>query len=56
MEVEPMTHHMTPEQVVELREAAHDYAHLLQVENFKIFDIAVIRAYERLNRALENKS
>lgn len=47
-----MQHHMTPEQVVELREAAYDYSDLVQVEHFDRNDIAVQRAYERLRKAL----
>jgi hypothetical protein len=47
-----MSHHMTPAQVVELREAAYDYARLVQVENFDRNDLAVQRAYERLRKSL----
>lgn len=36
----------------ELREAAADYARLIQVENFDRNDIAVHRAYSRLRLAL----
>jgi hypothetical protein len=43
---------MTTEEIAELREAAYDYAHLIQVENFDRSDIAVIRAYMRLRSAL----
>jgi hypothetical protein len=44
--------YMTPAQVVELREAAHDFASLIMVENFPKNDMAVHRAYERLRKAL----
>ena len=43
---------MTTEQVIELREAAYDYAHLIQVERYDRDDIAVHRAYERLRKVL----
>ena len=36
----------------ELREAAADYARLTMVENFPKYDMAVLRAYERLHKAL----
>ena len=36
----------------ELREAAYDYAHLLQVERYDRDDVAVHRAYERLRKVL----
>ena len=48
-----MSYFMTPAEVVELREAAHDYASLIQIERFHRDDIAVKRAYERLRKALE---
>lgn len=38
----------------ELREAAFDYASLIQVENFDRNDIAVHRAYERLRKTLDD--
>ena len=38
----------------ELREAAFDYASLIQVENFDRNDMAVLRAYERLRKALDD--
>lgn len=44
---------MSESKIIELREAAHDYASLIQVENFDRNDIAVHRAYERLRKALE---
>ena len=43
---------MTADEIAELREAAHDYAHLIQVERFDRDDMAVHRAYERLRKAL----
>lgn len=43
---------MTKEAVAELREAAYDYAHLIQAEGFDRNDMAVHRAYERLRKAL----
>ena len=43
---------MLREQMVELREAAYDYAHLIHVENFPTYDMASGRAYERLRKAL----
>jgi hypothetical protein len=36
----------------ELREAAYDYAHMIQVELYDRDDVAVHRAYERLRNAL----
>lgn len=44
--------HLANRQLVELREAAHDYASLVQVEHFRVADSAVHRAYERLRKAL----
>lgn len=38
--------------IIELREAAYDYAHLIQVERFNVNDMAVHRAYDRLRNAL----
>lgn len=42
------------EMIVELREAAYDYARLIQVEHFPPQDMAVHRAYERLRKGLGN--
>ena len=42
-------------EAIELREAAHNYASLIQIENFDRNDMAVYRAYERLRKALETE-
>lgn len=43
---------MSTAEVSELREAAYDYANLVQVQRFDRDDIAVHRAYDRLRNAL----
>lgn len=43
---------VTDLEIAELREAAYDYARLIQVERCDRDDIAVHRAYEQLREAL----
>lgn len=43
---------MSTAEVSELREAAYDYAHLLQVQRVDLDTIGVHRAYDRLRKAL----